>query len=122
VIAVLDPWVEFVMGRTGPQKTGTPSCFPALPYSTVWGELTFSDFLPLLQLRPRPTHTPDGFWFTIGGNKQGPFQGVSVGRARMGVGRGSPKHTYPALFKGGVCRVKTHRAPPPNEYYPWEKY
>jgi len=36
---------------------------------------------------PSPTHTPDGFPLKIGGNKQGPVQGMSAGGPRTGAGR-----------------------------------
>jgi len=83
--------VEFVTGRTGPRKTQAPGPFPrTAPLNGLGLGVFFGIPCPCPHSGPRPTHTPEGSPLKIGGNKQGPVQGISAGGPLTGAGRGSP--------------------------------
>ena len=110
-------FLEFVTGRTGPRETRAPGPFPGpAPLNGLGWGVFFGIPCPSPRLGPCPTLTPAGSPLKIGGNKEGPGQGMNLGGPWIAPGWGLPE-TYPlAPSKSGVWHVKTCPAPPCNEY------
>jgi len=77
-----------------PENAGLRPFSPPCPAQRPGAGCLFRHSLPLSPLRPPPTHTPDGSPLKMGGNKQGPVQGMSAGGPRAGAARGLPEK-YP---------------------------
>jgi len=89
--------IEFVTGSTGPKRGRPSSLFPRpTSLNGVGRGAFFGISCTSSGSGPHPTHTPEGFPLQIGGKKQGPVQGMSVGGPRAGAGGDNPKDTPPS--------------------------
>ena len=114
---ISEEFIEFVKGRTGPQKTRAPGPVPRpAPLNGLGRGVFFGIPCPCPCSGPRPTHPPDGFpLMIVVTNRSRP-----VNECRWAPGGGGAGITLKippqALCKGASWCVKTRPARPCNEH------